>query len=168
MWNNCRLSWPMQLWYEGFIIVRESPHGSEWCNGDIKKWQNVKKNHPINYNMDGCINPSRKSSFLFLVCPPVLGGGGWGAMKSRSQHKTSNTKYWKHCWKITSVDKSKLVHSSALGKKSPYNCQKLSCLSNAYRSRHANLRSQSVCNIKGLHQLPRRMRRKADRNLVYK
>jgi hypothetical protein len=40
---------------------------------------------------------------------------------------------------------SKLVHSSALGKKSEYNCQKLSSISNAYRRRHANLRSQSVC-----------------------
>lgn len=50
----------------------------------------------------------------------------------------------------TSEARSKLVHSSALGKKSPYNCQKLPSQSNAYKRRHANLRSQSVCH-KDLH-----------------
>lgn len=41
--------------------------------------------------------------------------------------------------------RSRLVHSSGLGKKSPYNCQKLPSTSNANRRRQADLRSQSVC-----------------------
>jgi hypothetical protein len=44
----------------------------------------------------------------------------------------------------TSVARSKLGHSSALGKKSLYSCQKLSLQSNANKRRHANRRSQSV------------------------
>lgn len=48
----------------------------------------------------------------------------------------------------TSVARRKLVHSSALGKKSPYSCQKLSLQSKAYKRRHANLKSESVCHKK--------------------
>ena len=63
----------------------------------------------------------------------------------------------------TSVARSKLVHSSALGKKSPYSCQKLPSTSNANKRRHANLRSQSVCHGKSTN-----CKRLRDKNQIQK